>query len=113
MSVFDCVEERLLLCTGIAYHGYGLWPWYFSGSGELFYTTCPYKKELQMFFELGKCLDYAMAQKDAPMVPFLMSDGIGLIWLGEYVPKRIRTDVLSCSGRRFRIRLRSLESVMR
>ncbi len=88
MSVFDCVEERLLLCTGIAYHGYGLWPWYFSGSGELFYTTCPYKKELQMFFELGKCLDYAMAQKDAPMVPFLMSDGIGLIWLGEYVPNK-------------------------
>ena len=41
-----------------------------------------------MFFELGKCLDYAMTQKDAPMVPFLMSDGIGLIWLGEYVPNK-------------------------
>ncbi len=90
MSVFDCVEERLLLYTGIAYHGYGLWAWSFSGEGQLYYTNCPYEKELQSFFYLGKCLDYAIAQKNEPNMPFLMSDSVGLVWLGEYVA---RTDI--------------------
>ncbi len=86
MSVFDCVEERLLLYTGMAYHGYGLWAWYFSENGDLYYTNCPYEKELQTFFYLGKCLDYAVARRDDPETPFLMSDSVGLVWLGEYIP---------------------------
>lgn len=88
MSVFDCVEERLLLYSGMAYHGYGLWTWYFSGNGELYYTNSPYEKELQTFFYLGKCLDYAEAQKDTSEAPFLMSDSVGLVWLGEYIPHK-------------------------
>ncbi len=85
MSVFDCVEERLMMFTGMAYHGYGLWTWYYNAKGELYYTTCPYEKELQTFFYLGGCLDYAASQKDEPEVPFLMSDSVGLVWLGEYI----------------------------
>lgn len=85
MSVQDCVEERMLVYLGIAYHGYGLWTWYFSEGGELYYTNCPHEKELQTFFYLGKCLDYAVSQKDQPEIPFLMSDSLGLVWLGEYI----------------------------
>lgn len=86
MGVFDCVEERLLIYARMVYHGYGLWVWYFSENGDLYYTNCPYEKELQTFFYLGKCLDYAVAQRDASETPFLMSDSVGLVWLGEYIP---------------------------
>lgn len=86
MSVWDCAEERLLLYMGMAYHGYGLRTWYYSPEGELYYTNCPNEKELQTFFYLGGCLDYAISQKSKPPAPFLMSDSIGMVWLGEYVP---------------------------
>ena len=86
MSVFDCVEERLLLYSGMVYHSYGLWTWYFSGEGELYYTNCPHEKELLHFFQLGNCQEFALSRRDEPEMPFLMSDPVGLVWLGEYIP---------------------------
>ncbi len=85
MSVQDCVEERLLLYMGMAYNGYGLWTWYFGEKGTLYYTNCPAAEELQAFFYLGGCLDYALTLKNNAPAPFLMSDSLGLIWLGEYI----------------------------
>lgn len=85
MSVINSVNERLLMYMGTAYHGYGLWTWYFSQSGQLYYTNCPYEKELKSFFYLGGCMDYAIKQQNEPATPFLMSDSVGLVWLGEYV----------------------------
>ncbi len=85
MSVHNSVEERLLQYMGLVYHGYGLWTWYFSENGDLYYTNCPYEEQLKSFFCLGGCLDYAIAQKQVQTNPFLMSDNLGLIWLGEYV----------------------------
>ena len=85
MGVIDCVNERLLMYMGIAYHSYGLWTWYFSETGRLYYTNCPYEKELGHFFKLDGCMDYALARGEEPISPFLMSDSVGLLWLGEYI----------------------------
>ncbi len=85
MSVLDAVEERLLMYMGLAYHGYGLWTWYYAETGEMYYTNSPYGEELKTFFYLGGCQDYALSLRKEPSNPFLMSDSVGLLWLGEYV----------------------------
>lgn len=85
MSVVDSVYERLLMYMGTVYSGYRLWTWYYDTSGELFYSNCPYAEEFRSIFYLGGCLDYALNKQEEPSSPFLMSDSMGLIWLGEFV----------------------------
>lgn len=86
MSIFDlAVEERLWYYVGMLHSGNGLWVWYFSERGDLYYTTCPYEKELKMFLFSGDCMDYALGQGKELRGPFMISDPIGMNWLGEYV----------------------------
>lgn len=59
--------------------------WCFDTDGHLYYTTSPYSRELSIFLEIGGCKDYAMTEGAALNIPFVMSDAMGLIWVGEYL----------------------------
>lgn len=85
-EIFGCTEQRLWLYMGMIHSAKGMWIWCFSEKGELYYTSCPHEKELMQFFFIGGCLDYAMEEGMKLHHPFIMSDSIGLVWAGEYVP---------------------------
>lgn len=58
--------------------------WCYDPDGTLYFSTCPYEKELGEFFEIGGCKEYALETGIHFDKPFLMSDSLGLIWVGEY-----------------------------
>lgn len=58
--------------------------WCYSTEGHLYFSTSPHEKEYKLFFEIGGCKDYAFTTGLTLNSPFLMSDPIGLVWVGEY-----------------------------
>lgn len=84
-DILNSAERRLWLYMGMIHSASGMWTWCFSEKGKLYYTSCPNEKELQQFFCIGGCMDYAMGQEEAPSHPFIMGDTLGLTWAGEYV----------------------------
>lgn len=75
---------RLAHLASLLYAGCDLALWCFSKTGKLYYTTSPYEKDLGAFLEIGGCKEFAMTKGKELDVPFVMSDPIGLIWVGEY-----------------------------
>lgn len=80
----DQVAVRLNLFTGQVYNACGMGVWCFGMDGHMYYTTCPSEQEFLMLFNLGGCMDYALNQACTYDKPFVMSDTIGLEWVGEY-----------------------------
>lgn len=84
-QILNSPERRLFLYMGMIHSSCGMWTWCFSEQGELYYTSCPCENELQQFFYIGGCMDYALNQREAAKEPFIMNDTLGMIWAGEYV----------------------------
>lgn len=80
----DAVEIRLWYYMGMIHSACGLSVWCFSDNGHLYYTDSPYEQELQMMFSVGGCMDYALTKGKEIDEPFIMSDSIGLVWMGTY-----------------------------
>ena len=79
------VEVRLHSLMGMAYSGNRIGTWGYSGtSRQLFFSSVVHEEELAKFFIIGGCSEYAFGPASELDVPFLMSDKIGMIWLGEY-----------------------------
>ena len=78
------VPERLWYYMGMVYSGNGVWVWCYSENGELYYSSSPYEKELDMFFTAGGCRAYAMETGKTLNGPFIMSSSVGMVWLGEF-----------------------------
>lgn len=83
-QIIHSAERRLWLYMGMIHSACGMWTWCFSESGELYYTSCPQEKELEQFFYIGGCMDYALNEGKQRTDPFLMNDTLGLVWAGEY-----------------------------
>lgn len=80
------VEVRLLNLMGIVYSGHWICTWCFSGTTRhLYYSSAIHESQLEKLFCLGGCQDYAFGEARELSVPFLMSDRLGLIWLGENI----------------------------
>ena len=77
-------EERLATLANYLYIGGEIGLWGFGEDGKLYYTTCPYEKEMLLFFQNRGCLAYALGRKKEKTIPFVMSDDLGLIWAGEF-----------------------------
>ena len=77
-------EERLAMLANYLYIGGEISLWGFGEDGYLYYTTCPYEKEMLLFFKDRGCLAYALDRKEEDTVPFIMSDELGLVWVGEF-----------------------------
>lgn len=58
--------------------------WCFDKNGHLYFSTSPHAKELGSFFEIGGCKEYALTEGIHYDKPFLMSDSLGLLWVGEF-----------------------------
>ena len=78
------IEERLATLANYLYIGGEISLWGFGEDGELYYSTCPYEKDMLLFFKDRGCLAYALGRKEADTVPFIMSDKMGLLWVGEF-----------------------------
>lgn len=85
MEFLETVERRLWFFSGQIYSACGLGTWAYSDEGELYTSTSPNAKEFQMFFAAGGCKDYALNVGKEYDAPFIMSDSLGLVWIGEYV----------------------------
>lgn len=58
--------------------------WCFNTEGELYFSSNTYAKELHSFWEIGGCKNYALTVGQQLDKPFIMSDSMGLVWVGEY-----------------------------
>lgn len=85
MDYLDSVERRLWFFSGQIFSACGLGTWAYSDEGVLYTSTSTNTKEFQMFFAAGGCKDYALTTGKKHQAPFIMSDSLGLIWVGEYV----------------------------
>jgi len=79
------VEYKLNDLQGMIYAACRLGAWCFSPQKELFYTTAPHQQEYHMLLELGGCLDAAMARQELPGLPYILTGGLGLGWIAEWV----------------------------
>lgn len=82
---FRNTEVRFANLATLLYVGCELAVWCFDKDGKLYYTTSAYGKELGTFLEIGGCKEYAMTKGVEYDKPFVMSDALGMIWVGEYV----------------------------
>ena len=80
----DSVEVRLWFLMGLVHSSCGLYVWCYSEDGKLHYSSAPDEKELAMFFSVGRCKEYALNEGKTYDRPFIMSDSVGLVWVGEY-----------------------------
>lgn len=76
--------HRLANLAALLYTGCNLPLWCFSKDGRLFFTTSAYEKELGAFLEIIGCMEYALTRDIELDRPFVMSDAMGLIWVGEF-----------------------------
>ncbi len=78
------VEMRLHSLMGIVHSGHRICTWCFSATSQhLFFSSSMYETHLEKFFRMGGCQEYAFGAARELNAPFLMSDRIGMIWLGE------------------------------
>lgn len=81
----DKVGGRLLLYSGQLYSGYSLGAWCYSAEQEMFYSTDPNWKELQMFLQISGILDAITSEVCDTPEPAAYTDDLGLIWIAERV----------------------------
>lgn len=92
------LEEKLLFFMQLVRSGCGAGVWAFSEKGKFYYTSSPYEKELRIFFTTGGCMEYALKEGIKLPGPFLMSDAIGMIWLGEFADRKEKGKLLVLIG---------------
>ena len=69
------VEYRLNDLQGMLYAACRLGAWCYGSERQFFMSTASHKEEYRKLLETGGCLDAAMARKDIPAKPFILSWG--------------------------------------
>ena len=95
-------DSRLHHLLGVVYSGHRVGTWGFSGeTRQLYFSSALHESQMQTFFRLSGCEEYAFTSARELEVPFLMSDRIGMIWLGEYATLHEGTRLLVLMGPMF------------
>lgn len=92
------VEVRLKLLAGEVYSAAEIGMWCFGEQKELFYSTCPYEKELLGILRLSNCLDFACERKGGCDKPTILNDSLNMIWVAEHVYKDGKPGMLQIMG---------------
>lgn len=98
MDMRDSVEVRLWFLMGLVHSSSGLYVWCYSKEGRLYYSSAPDEQVLEMFFTIGGCKEYAFGEGKKCNHPFIMSDPLGLVWIGEYATAGNQDRLLSLIG---------------
>jgi AraC-like DNA-binding protein len=83
MNVND-IPNRINFFSGQIYSACGMRGWCFDRTGKFIFTTSSHEKELLTMLEISGCLKYAYENFIDSKLPFILSDRIGLTWLGEF-----------------------------
>lgn len=84
MELESSKAHRLAYLAALLHTSSNLAVWCFNPQGELYFSTSSCAKELSAFWEIGGCKEYALTEGTRFDTPFVMSDAIGLVWVGEY-----------------------------
>lgn len=102
----DNLEEyavgiRIRIFAGQVNAAANLGTWCFVPNAGLMYSTCVLEKEFLGFFQLGKCLEIMEQHKSEMRRPFMISDPLGLVWMGEYAYEEDAPSMLIVLGPMF------------
>ena len=98
----EVVDVRLSHMVGAVYSANRIGTWCFSAkTKKLYFSSAMHETQMENFFRLGGCYDYAFGKAKELAGPFLMSDRIGMIWLGEYVTIEAGAQMLVLMGPMF------------
>lgn len=89
---YESRAYRLAMLTGLLQACSSLSLWCFSTEGTLYFSSNTYAQELNAFLEIGGCKHYALTVGKTLDKPFIMSDSMGLLWVGEYSAVTESTD---------------------
>ena len=78
------VPHRMNLLAGQVYSACGMRGWCFGADRQLIFSTSANQDELMTFLGISGCLRYAFECFLGSHRPFIVSDKIGLMWLGEF-----------------------------
>lgn len=95
------VSIRIRIFAGQVNAAANLGTWCFVPQAGLIYSTCIMEKEFLGFFKLGKCLEIMEEHKKEMNRPFIISDPLGLVWMGEYVYQENNPTMLIVLGPMF------------
>lgn len=95
------VELKLRILAGQVDAAANIGMWCFDKDGRLFYTTCPYKDDFLGFLELSECKEQLFSRKGGWDKPVILSDSIGLNWIGEHLYKNGEPDLVILMGPMF------------
>lgn len=95
------VPIRIRIFAGQVNAAANLGTWCFVPQAGLIYSTCIMEKEFLGFFKLGKCLEIMEEHKKEMNRPFIISDPLGLVWMGEYVYQENNPTMLIVLGPMF------------
>lgn len=95
------VPIRIRIFAGQVNAAANLGTWCFVPQAGLIYSTCIMEKEFLGFFKLGKCLEIMEEHKEEMNRPFIISDPLGLVWMGEYVYQENNPTMLIVLGPMF------------
>lgn len=78
------VPHRMYLLAGQVYSACGMRGWCFGLDRKLIFSTSANQNELLTFLGISGCLSYAYEYFLSSHRPFILSDKVGLMWLGEF-----------------------------
>lgn len=84
MLPVEDVSVRINIFAGQVYSACGMRGWCFGADREYIFTTSAHQKELLAILGISGCLNYAYDHFASSLVPFILSDEMGLMWLGEF-----------------------------
>lgn len=77
--------NRIRHFSGMMETVYKISSWCFGKDKQLYKSSSPYEKEFLVFLESSGCLEYAIEEGGKTKGAFILSDPVGLMWIGEYV----------------------------
>jgi len=80
----DDIPNRINFFSGQIYSACGMRGWCFNAYGDFIFTTSMHEKELFTMLDISGCLKYAFDTFINSKLPFVLSDQVGLVWLGEF-----------------------------
>ncbi|HAL73785.1 MAG TPA: hypothetical protein DCM45_01680 [Clostridiales bacterium] len=84
MPVYEEVPWRINVFAGQVYSACGMRGWCFDNQRNFIFTTSTHQQELLNILRISGCLDYAYDHFAGQKLPFILSDSMGLMWLGEF-----------------------------
>ena len=84
MLQHEDIPWRINVFAGQVFSACGMRGWCFGSEREFYFTTSAHQNELLTMLRISGCLDYAYDHFKDSNRPFILSDSVGLLWLGEF-----------------------------